>query len=312
MMWVEWTAQFYLTLLGLLPVAVLFSFIQRKVTAVAQARSGPNRLGPRGSLQGVGDILKLFQKAPRLEFGFWLGASLWAFGTLLLLPMSSQQLIVETELSAFWPLLFVLGTSFWEGLVGSQRKQLARWLAGLRGLAQGMSALFPAFIAVVAQGAVSSSFATRHWIERQGAWPMGWAVFEHPVAWINFLVFWMSGMVAWGWKPFETYKGLWARQGGINYTMVVWIRFYGMVSWLVFTCAFFLGGWKLGFDVASPWIEWGVLWCKVLVLFLGMVFLQAFTMRLRADQATTFSWEVLAPWSLLGAVGSIAWAVWRG
>lgn len=315
MMGVEWALQFFAVLGLFLPVAAVFSFVHRRVAAAAHARSGPNRLGPRGALQGVGDILKLLQKTPRLEMGFWVGSSALTFGTIAFLPLGSQGLKVDSELSVFWTVAFVLAMSFWEGLMGSRRRQFARWLAGLRGLAQGLSAMFPAFLALVAQGAIVGGFSIQHWVERQGASPLGWACVEHPLGAVNFLVFWWSGILAWGWSPFETFRGLWARQGGINYAMVAWVRFYGMVSWLVFTAAFFLGGWKAGLEGGTLMleaVELLVVLLKVLALYLAMVFVQSFSLRLRADQATTFSWEVLVPASLVGVVGSLLWVLGRG
>src|SRR5262245_8069769 len=83
--------RFLLTALCLVPVGFALSFMERRLIATVQARVGPNRMGPAGVFQGLGDMFKLLQKSTRLEFRFWLGGVAWVFATVLILPLSGSQ-----------------------------------------------------------------------------------------------------------------------------------------------------------------------------------------------------------------------------
>ena len=65
MTWIDWgilLGKVVIVFVGLLVSVLLFIWMERKVIADLQTRSGPMRAGPRGVLLSLADGLKLFFK----------------------------------------------------------------------------------------------------------------------------------------------------------------------------------------------------------------------------------------------------------
>jgi len=111
----------------IIPFSLLAAYLERKLAADFQARVGPRLVGPYGMLQPFSDILKLLQKKRSAtqtrkfgeEFWFQLQTAL-LFSTAAVLPLGTLSVFVDTDMSAFIPLLIILMVSFATLLFGAQ------------------------------------------------------------------------------------------------------------------------------------------------------------------------------------------------
>ena len=92
----------------IVPSAVVFNYLDRKITADLQARVGMNRAGPHGIGQFMADLLKLLEKgisrgrgAPGLP---WFSVHTMAlYSTVAALPLGGGLILLDTDMSALIP-----------------------------------------------------------------------------------------------------------------------------------------------------------------------------------------------------------------
>ncbi|MGW0041504.1 NADH-quinone oxidoreductase subunit NuoH [Rhodococcus sp. NPDC003348] len=297
--------------------------VERKVMAWMQMRVGPNRVGPRGTLQSLADGIKLALKEGIVPAGVdrpvYLLAPIIAIVPAIMafavIPFGPEVSILGhrtplqlTDLQV--AVLYVLAVTS----VGVYGIVLAGWasgstyplLGGLRSTAQVISyevAMGLSFAAVFldagtmsTSGIVSSQFGT-------------WYVF---LLLPSFLIYVTSMVGETNRAPFdlpeaegELVGGFHTEYSSLRFAMFMLAEYINMVTVSALATTLFLGGWHAPWPISlweganSGW--WPVLWfvAKVWGFLFVFIWLRATLPRLRYDQFMNLGWKVLIPASLL-------------
>ncbi|MDY7023135.1 MAG: NADH-quinone oxidoreductase subunit H, partial [Cyanobacteriota bacterium] len=182
-------------------VGVLASvWLERKISAAAQQRIGPEFIGPLGTLAPVADGLKLLFKediVPALAdpWLFTLGPIIVAipvFLSYLIVPFGQNLMIADLGTAIF--LWIALSSIQPIGLLMSGYASNNKYslLGGLRAAAQSISYEIPLALAVLAVVMMSNSLSTIDIVEQQSGYGiLGWNVWRQPV---GFLIFWIAAL----------------------------------------------------------------------------------------------------------------------
>ena len=349
------TFLFYLPfLLGFVIMAV---YAERKTAAFIQNRLGPMEVGPKGILQTVADLLKMLQKedikADGVDKWPFLFAPLFIFmvifGGFAVMPLSSSVMGAVISPGLFFLLaiisLDVLGILM-AGWASGNKYSL---FGAMRAAAQiisyeiplGLSVLSAVMIAQtldlqemsIHQGILSDQpiylFGIKSWgidVTQIGGFP-AWQVFQAPVLWLSFVIFFISGLAESNRTPFDLPEAESELIGGYHteYSGFRWGIFmlseYGMMLLIAFLGSIlFFGGWNtpfpnMGFFLLADWTTgsvWGAVWLIGKAFF--WVFLQMWVRwtypRLRVDQLMNLSWKYLTPLAILLLFVCGIWRLW--
>ncbi|GAA4473990.1 NADH-quinone oxidoreductase subunit NuoH [Rhodococcus olei] len=305
----------------LTPLVALLA--ERKVMAWMQMRVGPNRVGPKGTLQSLADGIKLALKEGIVPAGVDRPVYLLA-PIISIVPaiMAFAVIPFGPEVSVFGhrtPLqltdlqvavLYVLAVTS----VGVYGIVLAGWasgstyplLGGLRSTAQVISyevAMGLSFAAVFldagtmsTSGIVASQYGT-------------WYLF---VLLPSFLIYVTSMVGETNRAPFdlpeaegELVGGFHTEYSSLRFAMFMLAEYINMVTVSALATTLFLGGWHAPWPISiwdganTGW--WPVLWftAKVWGFLFVFIWLRATLPRLRYDQFMNLGWKVLIPAALL-------------
>ncbi|MCX7605677.1 MAG: NADH-quinone oxidoreductase subunit H [Bacteroidia bacterium] len=316
---------FWLTLGGLLAVfftlAAYATLAERKISAYIQDRVGPNRVGPKGLLQPLADVLKLvfkeaFQPSSTyrlLQIAAPVLMVALAMGAVAILPLSPHLRLFDGSIG----LLYLLGVLS----MGVYGISLAGWatgskyslLGGLRSGAQMISyelALGLALLSVLLLTSFllpdANPLAPQAIVEAQR---QGWFVFLNP---IGFLVYVVAAFAETNRAPFDLVEAEQELVGGYHteYSAIRFGAFFvaeymNMITASALIATFFWGGYLGPFESwvgVSGWPivwqnVWGVSWLLLKTLFWAFVFIWVrWTLpRFRYDQLMRIGWKVLLP-----------------
>lgn len=307
----------------LLLIPMLAVLIERKVVAWMQMRVGPNRVGPRGSLQSIADGVKMLLKedivpaivdkpiyilAPVISLipaimafaVIPLGPTVSIFGTRTPLQLTDMPVGV----------LYILAMAS----VGVYGIVLAGWasgstyplLGGLRSTAQVISyeiAMAACFAAVfLLTGTMSTSgIVDKQW----GTWNV-WLLLP------SFLIYAVSMVGETNRAPFdlpeaegELVGGFHTEYSSLKFAMFMMAEYINMGTVSALATTMFFGGWHAPFPLNlwaganSGW--WPLLWftAKVWIFLFVFIWLRGTLPRLRYDQFMNLGWKLLIPVSLL-------------
>ncbi|MDP2318957.1 MAG: NADH-quinone oxidoreductase subunit NuoH [Acidobacteriota bacterium] len=316
----------YATLVGVVFMALQISaavmvYAERKVAAFMQQRLGPTRVGPRGLLQPIADIVKLFFKeelrpkaadallftmAPIisvttafLAFGpVPFGAATTFYG---LLPEPMALVIADLDVAVL--VIFAVASMGVYGIV------LAGWasnskyslLGGLRSSAQMISYELAYGMSLATVVMFAGSLSLTEIVDLQQGYWFGfipkWYIFIQPVA---FFVFACAGIAETNRAPFdfpeaeqELVAGYHTEYSSMRFAMFFMAEYINMVTVSAVAVNLFMGGWH------GPFIppEYGWIWFLIKLAFLLFCYLWLrWTLpRFRYDQLMAFGWKVLLP-----------------
>ncbi|WP_372465989.1 NADH-quinone oxidoreductase subunit NuoH [Nocardia spumae] len=307
----------------LLLIPLLGVVIERKVVAWMQMRVGPNRVGPRGSLQSIADGVKMLLKEDivpaMVDKPIYILAPIVA---LIPAVMAFAVIPLGPEVSIFGtrtPLqltdmpvgvLYILAMAS----IGVYGIVLAGWssgstyplLGGLRSTAQVISyeiAMAACFAAVfLLAGTMSTSgIVAQQW----GTWNV-WLLLP------SFLVYAVSMVGETNRAPFdlpeaegELVGGFHTEYSSLKFAMFMMAEYINMGTVSALATTLFFGGWHAPFPVNlwdganSGW--WPLLWftLKVWTFLFVFIWLRGTLPRLRYDQFMNLGWKLLIPVSLL-------------
>ena len=305
-------------------------WLERKISAAAQQRVGPEFAGPLGTLQPVADGLKLLFKediipAKADPWLFSIGPALVVipvFLSYLIIPFGQNLTITVLGLGVF--LWIALSSVAPVGLLMSGYSSNNKYslLGGLRAAAQSISYEIPLALAVLAIVMMSNSLSTVDIVGQQSGYGiLGWNVWRQPV---GFLIFWIAALAECERLPFdlpeaeeELVAGYQTEYGGMRFALFYLGSYVNLILSALLVAILYLGGWEFpisidwltdlaGLDPATPWLQLitaslgvtMVILKAYLLVFLA-VLLRWTVPRVRIDQLLDLGWKFLLPVALV-------------
>jgi NADH-quinone oxidoreductase subunit H len=323
---------------GLQIGAAVMVYAERKVAAFMQQRLGPWRVGPRGLLQPLADIVKLvfkeelrpkaadvllFTAAPVISVAaayvafapIPFGAATTLFG---LLDQPMPLLVADVNVAVL--VVFAVASMGVYGIV------LAGWasnskyslLGGLRSSAQMISYELSYGMALATVVMVAGSLSLREIVDGQAGYWFGfipkWYVFLQPV---GFLVYGIAGIAETNRAPFdfpeaeqELVAGYHTEYSSMRFAMFFLAEYINMITVSAVATNLFLGGWHGPFiPEAYGWI-WFLI--KLSVLLFLYLWIRWTLPRFRYDQLMAFGWKVLLPVAVVNLLLGAAMVIYFG
>ena len=328
--------------MGLQIMAAVMVYAERKVAAFMQQRYGPYLVGPRGLLQPVADIVKLFFKEelrPKAADAFLFtlapiisvaaaylafapvpfGAPTTFFG---LLPEPIPLMVADVNVAVL--VIFAVASMGVYGIV------LAGWasnskyslLGGLRSSAQMISYELAYGMSLATVVMFAGSMSLSQIVDAQaGYWNLfgleilpRWYIFPQIV---GFFVFACAGIAETNRAPFdfpeaeqELVAGYHTEYSSMRFAMFFMAEYINMVTVSAVATNLFLGGWH------GPFIppEYGWIWfvIKLAVLLFAYLWLRWTLPRFRYDQLMSFGWKVLLPLATVNLIATAAGVLYFG
>jgi NADH-quinone oxidoreductase subunit H len=328
--------------MGLQIMAAVMVYAERKVAALMQQRYGPYLVGPKGLLQPIADILKLFFKEELRPKA----ADAFLFSLAPILSVAAAYL-------AFAPVPFGAPTTFFGMLdepiklqvsdvnvavlvifavasMGVYGIVLAGWasnskyslLGGLRSSAQMISYELAYGMSLATVVMMAGSMSLTEIVDQQAGY---WHLFGTPVfpRWyivpgaLAFFCFACAGVAETNRAPFdfpeaeqELVAGYHTEYSSMRFAMFFMAEYINMVTVSAVAVNLFLGGWHGPFIPAN----YGWIWFVIKLAFLLFVYLWLrWTLpRFRYDQLMSFGWKVLLPLATVNLLLTAAGVLYFG
>jgi NADH-quinone oxidoreductase subunit H len=307
-------------------------YIERQLAAFFQQRLGPYRVGPRGLLQPVADIVKLLFKeelrpAAADRFLFLLApiiAATAAFAAFAVVPFGAETTLFGlldeplrlqvADVNVAILVVFAIASMSVYGIVlaGWSSNSKYSLLGGLRSSAQMISYELSYGLALASVLLMANSLSLTDIVNRQaGSW-VGviprWYAFVQPV---SFLIFLVAGIAETNRAPFdfpeaeqELVAGYHTEYSSMSFAMFFLAEYINMVTVSAVATDLFLGGWHGPFlPEALGWV-WFLL--KVGVVLFLYIWIRWTLPRYRYDQLMRFGWKVLLPVAALNLLATAA------
>ena len=305
-------------------------WLERKISAAAQQRIGPEYAGALGVLQPMADGLKLLLKEDIIPANadsllFTLGPVLvlipvilsWLivpFGQNLLISNVGIGIFLWISLSSIQPIGLLMS-----GYASNNKYSL---LGGLRAAAQSISYEIPLALSVLAVVMMSNSLSTVDIVNQQNhAGLLSWNIWRQPV---GFLIFWICALAECERLPFdlpeaeeELVAGYQTEYAGMKFALFYLGSYINLVLSALLVSVLYLGGWgfpipidwlaqSLGLPIETPLIQiitgsLGIMMTvfKAYLLVFLAILLRWTTPRVRIDQLLDLGWKFLLPIALV-------------
>lgn len=319
LIFIVWTLlKIFAIVIPLLIGVAYLTFLERKVIGYMQDRIGPNRVGFRGVLQPIADIVKLLCKeiiiptasnkylyliAPILSIAPALAA--WS-----IIPF--QPNILVTDINAGVLFLFAMSSIGVYGILvaGWASNSKYAFLGALRSAAQTISYEIPMGFAFVGVLLAAGSMNLQTIVEHQagGLWHWYWL----PLLPL-FVIYWISAVAETNRAPFdvsegesEIVAGFHVEYSGITFGVFFLAEYANMILVSIIAAILFMGGWLSPFE-GMPVLEKifafvpGIVWLMAKTGFFVFTYLwlRATFPRYRYDQIMRLGWKILIPVTLI-------------
>jgi NAD(P)H-quinone oxidoreductase subunit 1 len=316
-------------------LALVTTWLERKVSAAAQQRIGPEYMGPFGMLVPLADVLKLlikeniiptksdpwlFSIAPLIVFTpVFLSFLVVPFGQNLVITNLSVGVFLWIALSSIAPIGLLMA-----GYSSNNKYSL---LGGLRAAAQSISYEIPLALAVLAIVMMSNSLSTIDIVDQQSGYGiLGWNIWRQP---IGFLIFWIAALAEAERLPFDLPEAEEELVAGhqTEYSAIRFMLFYGssyanLVLSSLLVAVLYLGGWEspisvswlaaqLGVNETTPWLQvitgsLGIVMTlfKAYIMIFIAILMRWTVPRVRIDQLLDLGWKFLLPVSLVNLLAT--------
>ena len=294
-----------------LNLAAILVMAERKVAGYIQLRFGPNRVGPRGLLQPLADIVKLFTKenvSPgRADLWIFLGAPIAMFLPAVLvwlvIPFAPGAVVADLNIAILFFLSVTSIGAIGVIMAGYGSRSTFSLLGALRGAAQMISYEVPLILSLLGVIMLTGSLSMVDIVNAQGGGLWNWYfVTQFPM----FIVFYIAGIAEVKRVPFDMPEGESEIVGGfmIEYSGMTWAliqaaEFSTMGLMSAITTTLFLGGWQPPLEFLDlgnfNWFWFGL---KTSLIMFTFQWIRWSMPRLRMDQLMDFGWKVLVPISL--------------
>jgi NAD(P)H-quinone oxidoreductase subunit 1 len=305
-------------------------WLERKISAAAQQRIGPEFIGPLGVLAPMADGLKLLFKediVPALSdpLLFTLGPVIVVipvFLSYLIVPFGQNLIITNLGTAIF--LWIALSSIQPIGLLMSGYASNNKYalLGGLRAAAQSISYEIPLALSVLAIAMMSNSLSTIDIVQQQSSYGiLGWNLWRQPA---GFLIFLIASLAECERLPFdlpeaeeELVAGYQTEYTGMKFALYYIASYVNLILSCLLVAVLYLGGWNcpipvellgslLGVSDTTPWLQ-----VITAVLGITMTLLKAYLLlflaillrwtlpRVRIDQLLNLGWKFLLPVALV-------------
>jgi NAD(P)H-quinone oxidoreductase subunit 1 len=320
----------FLMIIGATMMVLVVTWQERKISAAAQQRIGPEFAGPFGMLIPVADGLKLVFKEDVVpakvdSLLFTLGPIIVVipvFLSFLIVPFGQHLVISDIGVGVFlWISLSSIAPIglLMSGYASNNKYSL---LGGLRAAAQSISYEIPLALAVLAIAMMSNGLSTIDIVQQQSGYGiLGWNVWRQPV---GFIIFWIAALAECERLPFdlpeaeeELVAGYQTEYAGMKFGLFYIGSYLNLVLSSLLVAVLYLGGWEspipielvgswLGVSDNSPWLQVidAALGITVTVLkayfLIFLAILLRWTLpRVRIDQLLNLGWKFLLPVGLV-------------
>ena len=287
-------------------------YLERKIQAIIQDRTGPIHTGPWGLLQTVADAIKLLGKedirAKLTDHWFFLAAPAIVFAPMLasyvVIPFAPG--FVGADLNIGLLYMTTLGSMTVLGIViaGWASNNKYSLIGGLRSAGQLISYEVPQILSLVTVVLVVGSLSMTKIVDSQQGLVINLLIL--PLA---FATYFISGLAETNRVPFdlpeaesELVAGFLTEYSGMRWGLF-FVAEYGEVTVVsAILTTLWLGGWHGPFVDIHPLFgpALGVLWFTLKTYFFVLVFMwiRATLPRFRIDQLMSFCWKLLIPVTL--------------
>lgn len=310
----------------ILSVAYL-TFAERKIIGYMQVRIGPNRVGPRGLLQPIADVLKLLfkevivpTKANRFLFLF---APVLALAPALVawavIPFTDRLVLADIDASLLYVLAVTSMGVYGIIIAGWASNSKYAFLGSLRSAAQIVAYEIAMGFALVGVLMAAGSLNLREIVLHQSGGIQSWYIW--PLLPL-FMVYFISGVAETNRAPFdvaegesEIVAGFHVEYSGIGFGLFFLAEYANMILISALTAIMFLGGWLSPFTglfpaevfhvpLIGPLLDDGLHWLLFKISFFLFLFLwaRATFPRYRYDQIMRLGWKVLIPVTIVWIV----------
>jgi NADH-quinone oxidoreductase subunit H len=318
--------------------AAFMVWMERKVCAYIQDRSGPNRVGFAGLLQPFADVFKLLLKEqlrPKAADAFlftiapivsvtaaFAAFSVIPFGTEITLGgrLNPPVKLQITDVNVAVLVIFAITSMGIYGIVlaGWSSNNKYSLLGGLRSSAQMISYELSYGLALAAVIMMAGSLSLREIVMNQsGTWwgfiPR-WYLFLQPV---GFLIYMIAGVAETNRAPFdfpeaeqELVAGYHTEYSSMSFAMFFLAEYVNMVTVSAVATSLYLGGWLGPF--LPDWLGWLWFLLKVFLLLFFYVWMRWTLPRYRYDQLMEFGWKYLLPAAVVNFFAAAALVLWFG
>ena len=312
-------------------VGVLVSvWLERKISAAAQQRIGPEFMGPFGVLAPVADGLKLIFKEDVVpgksdSLLFTLGPVIVVipvFLSYLIVPFGQNLVISNIGMGVFLWIAFSSIAPIGLLMSGYASNNKYSLLGGLRAAAQSISYEIPLSLSVLAIAMMSNSLSTIDIVDQQSGYGiLGWNIWRQPV---GFLIFWIAALAECERIPFdlpeaeeELVAGYQTEYSGMKFGLFYVGSYVNLVLSALIVAVLYLGGWDfpipisaiaslIGISETNPYLQivtasLGITMTLLKAYFLIFIaILMRWTVpRVRIDQLLNLGWKFLLPVSLV-------------
>jgi NADH-quinone oxidoreductase subunit H len=311
-------------------------WLERKVCAYIQDRSGPNRVGFEGWLQPFADVIKLMFKeqlrpkaADALLFAIApLISTAAAFAAFAVVPFGTETTLFGlleqpiplqvTDVNVAVLVIFAVTSMGVYGIVlaGWSSNNKYSLLGGLRSSAQMISYELSYALALAAIIMLAGSLSLREIVTNQsGYWwhviPR-WYIFLQP---LGFLIYMTAGVAETNRAPFdfpeaeqELVAGYHTEYSSMSFALFFMAEYINMVTVSAVATSLYLGGWLGPF--LPDWLGWVRFIVKVFLLLFFYVWMRWTLPRYRYDQLMEFGWKWLLPAATLNLIATAALVLW--
>jgi len=332
MVWMimQWFVMIVLVIGPLLLLVAYLPYAERKIIGFMQGRIGPNRVGYRGLLQPVADIVKLLGKEiiypTRSNHYLFILAPLLALIPALLawavIPFGPHLVLADLNIGV----LFVFTMSalgVYSMLIGGWAANSKYALLGAtRACAQTISYEIAMGFALIGVLMAAGSMRITDIVLAQQGGMTHWFIW--PLLPL-FMVFWIAGVAETNRAPFdlaegesELVAGFHVEYSGMAFSLFFMAEYTNMILISVLLSLFFLGGWLspvAGIAWLQPWVAWVPspvwLFAKTSIFLFVYLWIRATFPRYRYDQLMRLGWKFLIPLTLVWLVVLAVFIQWH-
>ncbi|MGH8726646.1 MAG: NADH-quinone oxidoreductase subunit NuoH [Burkholderiales bacterium] len=322
-------AEFFVTLAFILAIVVTLllsvaylTLAERKVIGYMQVRVGPNRVGFKGLLQPIADVVKLLMKEIIVPTGanrflFMLAPLLAiapAFAAWAVIPFSAEVVLADINAGLLYILAMTSLGVYGIIVAGWASNSKYAFLGSLRSAAQIVSYEIAMGFALVGVLMAAQSLNLGEIVRDQtGPTLLSW--YWLPLLPL-FIVYFVSAVAETNRAPFdvaegetEIVAGFHVEYSGMAFAMFFLAEYANMILVSALAAVLFLGGWLPPFNIAPfTWIP-GFVWLLLKTAFMLFLFLwfRATFPRYRYDQIMRLGWKVFIPVTLVWIVVVGVW-----